>query len=330
MRCAGGEYTVRLLIIAAVLSYVQPLSAQIQHFESPEFLGISTAIMDDNTGQIMCYWKHSRNPVRQAGLTLYAIEGTQLNKVWEDADTFFLGEGFDAGDFNDDGKLDFAAVGPGYHGPENAYSYIIAFYINRGTNRYEKRIVFRFDEIHHVAVGDINDDSRDEVLFTELIDANDNGRILELRVIEWGDNRPRLSRSTGIFKGRGIFWEELFLSDISGDGRDNIIIQEYVSNWSIQTFSLETRGLVHRFNMLDQESMISVTKQGRILELGKTFVNLLNKQSGLEIAPNDLVELDFTHWHPIAITESKTNRVVVSRPARNPRSFARRISVYGF
>ncbi len=320
----------RHLVIAALFSFVQPLSAQIQHFESPEFLGISTAVMDDNTGQIMCYWKHSRNPVRQAGLTLYAIEGTQLNKVWEDADTFFLGRGFDAGDFNNDGKLDFAAVGFGYDGPENELSDIIAFYINRATNSYEKQIVSRFDEIHHVAVGDLNDDSRDELLFTELIDANDDGRILELRVVEWGDNRPRLSRSTGIFKGREIYWEELFLSDICRDGRDNIIVQEYVSNWSIQTFSLETRGLVHKFNMQDQESTISVTKQGRILELGTASVNLLSMHGGLEVAPIDLPELDFTLWHPMAITESKSSRVVVSRPARNPRSFTRRISVYRF
>ena len=204
----------RLLVITALLSFVQPLSAQIQHFESPEFLGISTAVMDDNTGQIMCYWKHSRNPVRQAGLTLYAIEGTQLNKVWEDAGTFFQGKGFDAGDFNNDGKLDFAAVGSGYRGHENKLGYIIAFYINRGTNSYEKWIVSRPDEIRHMAVGDLNDDNRDEVLFTELIDANDDGMILELKVMEW-DNRPRLSRSTGIFKGREIYWERLFLSDIT-------------------------------------------------------------------------------------------------------------------
>lgn len=319
----------RLLVITALLSFVQPLSAQIQHFESPEFLGISTAVMDDNTGQIMCYWKHSRNPVRQAGLTLYAIEGTQLNKVWEDAGTFFQGKGFDAGDFNNDGKLDFAAVGSGYRGNENKFGYIIAFYINRGTNSYEKWIVSRPDEIHHMAVGNLNDDNRDEVLFTELIDANDDGMILELKVMEW-DNRPRLSRSTGIFKGREIYWERLFLSDVSGDGRDNIIIQEYVSNWSIQTYSLETRGLVHKINMLDQESMISVTKQGRILELGTTFVNPLSVQGGLKIAPIDIAELDFTQWHPMAITESKKSRVVVSRPARNPRSFTRRISVYRF
>ncbi len=91
-----------LTVLVSLYPSGQTFSDEVRHFTSPELRGTRKAVLeirDHETERLTCLWGRSSHDLQiTTGLTLFEIANNRLEKVWEDAETFFIAKDFDTGD----------------------------------------------------------------------------------------------------------------------------------------------------------------------------------------------------------------------------------------
>ena len=324
-----------------ILGALQLTFAQGRTFTGPELKGIQKAVLEtlpNGTERVIGFWKYQFTPVHTGGVIVLDIVSGQLKKVWEDNKTFSYTNSYDANDLNGDGQLDFVVAGIGLAELGNTLSRYFAIYLSDGANQYQRHIVPRKTLTHHIAIGDIDGDRQNEVVFTEQYDSySDSEEMgwleLEVKIGRWQNSIFRV-QGTGVTLDSGDHWYQLILGDIDNDGRDEAVIHQDDSDnelgRSVLVYDLDGRvALAHTLGNLDSSltpiPKLSVSK-GQLLQFESGSINptVLPLGRGFsKIAPIELPETDLANWETVQVS---TN-LILSQP-RDSKSNERQLILY--
>lgn len=328
-----NKYTILIMLVG----FVQPLSAQVRHFNTQELTGVDIAVrevLSNDSEQLICFRRHG--PLDLSHISIFEIVGEQLNEVWEhNHGAINLSYDFDTGDLNNDGQFDFAVVGMGHHnnGKTVSTNHMLLYLSSGGYRNYESYVLSRPRQVFHLAIGDINGDSQQEFIIAETIRSTEDWFEVELKIVRW-INGAFLVTETGIMaKHPEIYWTDIRLKDVDNDGRDEALISVTDDGQNLHIYDLDVLSSNAKpsrtITKQGHNSPILVNKKGEIFELGvrRPYIIPLGSNPASKIAPTVLSNLDLSVWHPIEIVESETDMVIVNRPV-GQWSRTRQVSIY--
>ncbi len=333
----------KLLVLAAglALGLTQSTFAQVRTFTGPELKGIRKAVLEqlpNGTERVIGFWKYQLTPVHTGGVIVLDIVNGRLKKAWEDNRTFSHTNSYDANDLNGDGQLDFVVAGIGLAELGDTLSRYFAIYLSVGANQYQRHIVPRKTLTHHIAIGDIDGDRQNEVVFTEQYDSySDSEEMgwleLEVKIGRWQNGIFHV-QGTGVTLDSGDHWYQLILGDIDNDGRDEALIHQDDSDndlgRSVLVYDLD-RGVAPAHTLANLDNSLSPipklsVSNGQLLQFESGSINptVLPLGSGFsKIAQMELPETDLANWEPVQVS---TN-LILSQP-RDSKSNERQLILY--
>ena len=178
-------------IIAIVAGFVQVSSvqAQVRHFNIPELTGVDIAVREvltNDSEQLICF-RHI-GPVDQDIIAIFEVVDNRLNKVWKHHHPAIgLAYGFDTGDLDNDGQLDFVVVGRGQHKDRGVSSdNHVLLYLSNGDHRhYESQVLARPRQVFRTAIGDIDGDGQQELIIAETVESTMDWYNVELKIVRY-------------------------------------------------------------------------------------------------------------------------------------------------
>ena len=318
------------------LAYVEgPTGPRIRHLNSPRFKGTHEAalrIMRDLQEYLICFWKYEHSPRYSAGYSRFDVYENSASPVSKDTRTFFAADDFDSGHLDSDDIMDFVIAGSGRNN-RGEFRHIIVVYLT-GNGRVSQRKFRAYDSkrnIEHVAIGDIDGDGKQEIVFTEVLEVYDDWENLEIKTGQLDSDEGTLHiRNTGVVNNAHSHWSELNLGDVDNDGKDEAIISV---NDRAEIYKLDdsTSRPVHAFRRKHWHSTLTVNNSGQILELYDDTLSVRDVSDGfVKTVPKPMPGIDFSQWRPIRVSIAENEAMVVISKPVNGRDISRQITIYDY